>query len=588
MLISKQLSIKKITLIIFTVMYLLFFIITSLNLYSYSSYESQKTENLIVNFNTGLSNQITEKLANISDVSKYPLLIPEISKLHDILTKNTNYKIEDYNYLKYLCQMMLIQNSSINGAFIYNLDGNGIYTSRNLYNDQLKNISSEKWFDESINSDNIVNFIPNVNTNELFQFNSSNKEKLIGVTRKIIDSNTQRLTGLILITLPIYEFSNILLNDIPFNNEVLTVYNNTGNTIFSTDYSDKPYIIDLPLNSTNYDPIIQYPSNNPKDLVCYNTITSTDWILVNSIPRSQAFNISSLYIVSFISNIFLCLVLFSILYMLFIKRIFNPINSLINNMDKNVENSLKHEIEYNKDDEIGVLFKSYNEMKSRINSLITINYKNKIEQKELELNQLQIQINPHFIYNTLESIHMMAEINDDLETSLMAENFGVIIRYSMNRKINTVTLTEEIAIIESYIYLQKIRFDQLFTIENLIEPDVLNCEIIKMIIQPLIENSIYHGLSECSSNGKIIIQAIKIDNNLALTISDNGIGIEEEKLKELNSYINDGNNNFKGIALRNINRRLKLNYGEEYGLKIFSVFGKGTSMLLTLPYKIKN
>lgn len=587
MIISKHLSIKKITLIIFTVMYILFFILTTLNLYSYSHYESKKTENLIVNFNTGLSKQITEKLTNISDVSKYPLLIPEISKLHSILTKDINYKIEDYNYLKYLCQMMLIQNNSINGSFIYNLDGNGVYTSRNLYNDQLKNISTEKWFDESINSDDIVNFIPNLDTNELFEFNSSNKEQLIGVTRKIIDSNTQRLTGLILVTLPVYEFCNILLKDIPFSNEIITVYNNTGDTIFSTDDNLSTSPIDLSLNSPSNNPIIEYPSNNPKHLICYNTITLTDWVLVNSIPKSQAFNISSLYIVSFISNIFLCLVLFSILYMLFIKRIFNPINSLINNMDKSVENSLKHEIKYNKDDEIGILFKSYNEMKSRVNDLITINYKNKIEQKELELNQLQIQINPHFIYNTLESIHMMAEINDDLETSSMAENFGSIIRYSMNRKINTVTLKEEIEIIESYIYLQKIRFDQLFTIENLIEPDVLNCEIIKMIIQPLIENSIYHGLSECSGNGKIIIQAIKIADNLALTISDNGIGINEEKLKELNDYINDGNNNFKGIALRNINRRLKLNYGEEYGLKIFSIFGKGTSMLLTLPHKMK-
>ena len=108
-----------------------------------------------------------------------------------------------------------------------------------------------------------------------------------------------------------------------------------------------------------------------------------------------------------------------------------------------------------------------------------------------------------------------------------------------------------------------------------------------MIIQPLIENSIYHGLSDCSSNGKIIIQGQKIGNELLLTISDNGIGIEPNTLKDLNDYINDKNNNFRGIALRNINRRLKLNYGEQYGLEIFSVLGRGTSMVLTLPYIVK-
>ncbi len=140
---------------------------------------------------------------------------------------------------------------------------------------------------------------------------------------------------------------------------------------------------------------------------------------------------------------------------------------------------------------------------------------------------------------------MMAEINDDYETSTMAEYFGAIIRYSMNRKINTVKLRDEM---------------------------------------PLIENSINHGLSECSENGKIIIQSFVIDGNLVLTISDNGIGMDEKTLKSLNDYINGKNEDFRGIALRNINKRLKLNYGNEYGLEAFSILGKGTSMSLTLPY----
>lgn len=168
----------------------------------------------------------------------------------------------------------------------------------------------------------------------------------------------------------------------------------------------------------------------------------------------------------------------------------------------------------------------------------------------------------------------------------MAEYFGTIIRYSMNRRINTVKLKDEIEIINNYIYLQRIRFDSLFTIENLVTDDVLNCEIIKMIIQPLIENSIYHGLSECDGNGKIIIQALKSNDNLIITVSDNGIGIDDKTLESLNDYINDKNELFNGIALRNINKRLKLNYGEEYGLEITSILGKGTSMILTIPYII--
>ena len=105
-----------------------------------------------------------------------------------------------------------------------------------------------------------------------------------------------------------------------------------------------------------------------------------------------------------------------------------------------------------------------------------------------------------------------------------------------------------------------------------------------MIIQPLIENAIYHALSECMGDGKIIIQGVHIDDKLVLTISDNGVGIKENDLKDLNDYINDKNSKFKGIALRNINKRLKLQYGEAFGLEIFSVYGAGTSMVLTLPF----
>ena len=342
------------------------------------------------------------------------------------------------------------------------------------------------------------------------------------------------------------------------------------------------------LNYKSKEPSITYISNEIKYVKCENYIPESNWILTNTIPKSEIFRVNSLYIILFFTNLLFFLLLTVILYIFFIKRIFNPIKSLVINMStNNLEKNLNSTFSYNRDDEIGSLINSYNAMKSRINDLININYKNQIEQKELELRQLQNQINPHFIYNTLESIHMMAELNDDLETSIMAEYFGSIIRYSMNRKINTVTLDKELEIINNYIYLQKIRFDQLFTIQNLVPDELLNCEIIKMIIQPLIENSIYHGLSECSGDGKIIIQGQKIDNNLLLSISDNGIGMDEATRDNLNDYINDKNNNFKGIALRNINRRLKLNYGSNYGLEIFSIEGKGTSMVLTLPFIIK-
>ena len=583
---KNDLSIKKLTLLIFIIMYVLFFIVTTLNLYSYSEYEFAKTEKLIKNFNISLTKQINQKIDTVLDVSKYPLIIPEIDTVNKILQSDKPYSIDEYNYLLYLCDMMLIQNESVNGAYIYNLTGTGVYTSRNNSNDILKNPSLEKWFIDAVNSPSQTSVTDNIDVSNIFKYTDSSDTKLIAITRKIIDLKTQKITGILLLTLPTDSILSLLKSDIPFNNQVISLYNSSGNLITSTDPNKTLDQYQKYIDKINPSPNIEYINDNLQHIICYNNLLPYKWTLITSIPKNDAYHISSLYIILFVSNLIFCLILFIIIYIFFLKRIFQPIEHLIKNMSSRVERNLSYSFKYNKNDEIGILVNSYNDMKNRINNLININYKSKIEQKELELKQLQNQINPHFIYNTLESIHMMAEINDDPETSTMAEYFGTIIRYSMNRRINTVKLKEEIAIIENYIYLQRIRFDTLFTIENLVNDDVLECEIIKMIIQPLIENSIYHGLSECSGDGKIIIQALHIDNNLVITISDNGIGIEEKRLRSLNNYINGKNESFNGIALRNINRRLKLHYGNDYGLEVFSVLGKGTSMTLTLPYLI--
>ena len=479
--------------------------------------------------------------------------------------------------------MTLIQNDLINGVYIYNLSGNGISASRNISNDKLKNLSTEDWFINTINSETTVKIIPNITFNNIYENSTQNGDSLIAITRQITNLQTQELSGILLLTIPSYEIEKLLLNNLPYNNEILQVYDNNNNLIISTNT-----LVNNKNSSDLTDSLKQIENNSiiktDANIICKYKIDDLEWSVINYIPKTSINKTSKFYLNFFVYNLIFYLILFLIIYIFFLNRIFTPISCLIENMNKRTDFNLSSEFKYNKNDEIGILVKSYNDMKNRIHKLIDLNYKTKLDQKELELQQLQNQINPHFIYNTLESIHMMAEINENYETSIMAEYFGSIIRYSMNKKVNTVTLKEEIKIINNYIYLQKVRFDSLFTIDNLISSDVADCQIIKMIIQPLIENSIYHGLSQCSSNGKIIIQAMHVENNLIITVSDNGKGISDEKLHLLNEYINDKNNEFKGIALKNINKRLKLNYGNEYGLEIFSVLNNGTSMVLTLPY----
>ena len=585
MLLSKNLSIKKLTLLIFLLIYFIYFLITSISLYSYSKYELSRVKQLNKSSNEILSYQIKDKINNISDASKYPLLAPDLENLHTILSEKNIDNISNYIYLKKVCDMMLVQNSSINGAFIYDLDGNNVSSIRNNYDEKTKNPINETWLYEALSSHSGTVLFTNLLSSDIFD-SPKNEEKLIGLTRQIVDFATNKVNGILLLTMSIDKLKNLLTTNLQYNNQVLSIYDNTGSLIATTDtnFSDKLSFIDLAIyNSTDS---IKY--NNTKYLLFNDNISELNWTIVNSIPNYNIHKSNYIYFFFFLSNLICLLILMLILFIFFIKRLFKPIQTLVENMSlNNIEKNLNQHLSYKHDDELGSLFKSYNQMKYRINNLITINYKTKLEQKDLELRQLQNQINPHFIYNTLESIHMMAEINGDLDTSKMAQCFGSIIRYSMNRKINTVTLEKELSIIDNYIYLQKIRFDQIFTIENLVPNSLLQCEIIKMIIQPLIENSIFHGFSECDGEGKITIKGEKFNNYLIITISDNGIGIDEKKLKELNDYINDRNSNFKGIALRNINRRLQLKYGSEFGLKILGIKDKGTSMILTLPFIIK-
>lgn len=159
-------------------------------------------------------------------------------------------------------------------------------------------------------------------------------------------------------------------------------------------------------------------------------------------------------------------------------------------------------------DEIGQLSKTFNIMTERIKSLINEVYVDKINKKGLELQMFQNQINPHFIYNTLESIHMMAEINNDKDTAVIASSLGSIIRYGLSRKNNLVTVKDEIKNIETYILLQKIRVENIESFIVEVDKSLYKHKVIKLILQPIIENTIYHGMDDIEENREIKVRVI--------------------------------------------------------------------------------
>lgn len=216
--------------------------------------------------------------------------------------------------------------------------------------------------------------------------------------------------------------------------------------------------------------------------------------------------------------------------------------------------------------------------------------------KQTELTALQSQINPHFLYNTLESIRGQALMDDNYEIAKMVEALGAFFRYSISRKGNLVTLRDELANIHNYMLIQRYRFNNRFSLEIIIDEEdeaAYDFLIPRLIIQPVVENAIFHGLEERLEAGKVMIEVIVTEKNLILTISDNGKGIDSGKLRELNARIQSSNMQLEeggtgqqrntGIALPNIHKRIQLLFGEEYGVNIYSTAGQGTDVEITIP-----
>ena len=222
----------------------------------------------------------------------------------------------------------------------------------------------------------------------------------------------------------------------------------------------------------------------------------------------------------------------------------------------------------------------------------------KLFQIRAQINALQSQINPHFLYNTLEVMRGYALTSGVSEVAEMAEALSAMFRYNISNSEDVCTMEDELENTESYFVVQRYRYGDRFDVHYLFDRDdkkIMRCLIPKLSIQPIVENSIHHGLEEKLGRGTITIRIYATQNRLIVRISDDGVGIEPSRLKALTESIEQGLEYIVSnsadekahVALININQRIKLYFGEEYGLSVSSVFGEGTVMQLTLPLQYK-
>ncbi|WHH58073.1 sensor histidine kinase [Petroclostridium sp. X23] len=221
-------------------------------------------------------------------------------------------------------------------------------------------------------------------------------------------------------------------------------------------------------------------------------------------------------------------------------------------------------------------------MTTKIKDLIIQNTKEQEQKRKSEIKALQAQINPHFLYNTLDSIIWMAESKKSEDVVVMASALAKLFRFSISKGEEIISLRSEIEHIKNYLTIQKIRYtDKLdFSIE--VDDDILHCKTLKIILQPLAENSIYHGIKNKNGMRLIRITGKKTNNKILLQVIDNGVGMTPEKLENVLSKRNTVSDS-KGVGVWNVHERLKLYFGDEFGLVFESQLDVGTKVDVWLP-----
>uniref|UniRef100_UPI002729EC73 sensor histidine kinase n=1 Tax=Vallitalea guaymasensis TaxID=1185412 RepID=UPI002729EC73 len=494
----------------------------------------------------------------------------DVNKVHEKISKNID---------------IMYKSKRVNGIYnimLYSLDPNFPRDGHSVSN--ISMISEEPWGNKmNIDSKEMTTFFYEVPTLD---------DNIVSIVRPIIDiaSENWNIIGLLKIDI--------------LDRELFGLNKKTDN-----DYKNSLYIIDDENKLVYYEGDLQYKEdglktinslhteNNTltyrqvlqnKDVVFYKKVNRYNWRVFFVTHYSSIYEVIENETKSIVIYGIIVTFLVILITILFSKKFSSRIQVLYKKMLKVQKGDLEITENVIGEDEIGELDNYFNGSIEKIKSLIRENYIEKIEKREAELVALQFQINPHFLYNTLESINYIAEIYDCNEISIMSQKLGEMFRYSLNKDSEEfVMFYQEENHIRNYIDIQNIRFDDKYSIITNVSEEIKKYKILKFILQPIVENAIKYGFRN-REKGTIKIEAEVVEKYLMLTVTDDGIGISEEMLSKINEFINDMSFNLdqtrgKSIGLRNVNLRIKMTCGDEYGIEIKSVIGIGTKVIYKLP-----
>ena len=324
--------------------------------------------------------------------------------------------------------------------------------------------------------------------------------------------------------------------------------------------------------------------NNQSFNLYISTIADTSWKVSVFTNNSQVYNSLNLFIALTVATTICLGVIYLIAIYFVIKQVTNPLYKLQNEMNKikDLNYEVKHSSLAGGSKEIIQLEATFNDLMKRIRDLAGKLVEERDNQRKSELKALQNQINPHFLYNTLDSIIYMIDKGESRKAEQMIVALSKFFRISISRGKNIIPLKDEIEHVRNYLLIQKIRFGDQFNYTINVSSGLEGYYCMKLILQPIVENAIEHGLNDAQSGGRIDIKAYIDGEFIVLEVTDNGYGISSEKLKEIEKSFQDKNIH-RGVGLQNVYQRIKIYYGEKGDIKIHSIEDEGTTISILIP-----
>lgn len=417
-------------------------------------------------------------------------------------------------------------------------------------------------------------------------------DEVISLSREVQSYENGTFRGVILINLNMNKITEICNSFQEKQENFICIINDKGELVYEQQNGRERFVFDEKENRQELNTALGKTKEScfrlnyrgEKYLVTRTDMKTTGWTLVSMVPyksvMAETMAISGVMILAVAITLIVTLLLLNRI----LTGVVKPLKKLEKYMVQVNPDNMDQRMEILTDDEIGHLSMKFNQMMDRIRNLKEQVIEEQEDKRKYELQALQAQINPHFLYNTLDSIIWMAETNDS-NIVAMTEALAKLFRISLNKGNEEISLERELEHVKNYLIIQSMRYADKFTYEISAEPGVERCRTIKLILQPIVENCIYHGIKKKRGTGKITIRAYRREQNLIIEVSDDGCGMPEEICRKiLSDEIESENISGSGIGVKNVNERIQLRFGKKYGLSYSSEEGVGTTVTYVLPY----